>query len=45
MGNATEFENIVFCLAYFHMTKFPAKYLWNNGAESIRTQTVSLDQM
>ena len=47
MGNATEFENIIVCLATFHMTKFCClvKYLRNNGAESIWIKTVSLDQM
>ena len=37
-GNATEFESIVLSLATFHRTKFPGKYLRNNGAESIWTQ-------
>ena len=38
MGNAREFENIVLCLATFHMKKFIVKHLRNNGAESIWTQ-------
>ena len=42
MGNATEFENIVLCIATFLMTKFGSlgKYLRNNGAESIWIKTV-----